>query len=212
MLQPVERAGYAADAALPATGGAVLRAGLRTGGAGGFVLVLAAVWLLGFQLLFYAQSFVDPDVARGQLWLMLLDEVLGADESAVSAGVPTGWQFAVQRLPLAGAAGLLLVLAGLHGWGVDRCLLSGLPLRRTERCCLAAGIGLSLQSLVVLLAGLCGLLSGVVLVLTAVISLAAGLVAAGRRGAVAGRSGSVSEVSVRRDGRFEWWVFWLVSL
>ena len=214
MLQPVERAGYAADAALPATGGAVLRAGLRTGGAGGFVLVLAAVWLLGFQLLFYAQSFVDPDVARGQLWLMLLDEVLGADESAVSAGVPTGWQFAVQRLPLAGAAGLLLVLAGLHGWGVDRCLLSGLPLRRTERCCLAAGIGLSLQSLVVLLAGLCGLLSGVVLVLvlTAVISLAAGLVAAGRRAAVAGRSGSVSEVSVRRDGRFEWWVFWLVSL
>ena len=42
----------------------------RSIGAG---LLLAAVWLLGFQLLFYAQSFVDPDVFRSQLWLMLLE-------------------------------------------------------------------------------------------------------------------------------------------
>lgn len=218
MVQPVERAVGAAGGARLATGGPGLRAGLSAGGATGFVLVLAAVWLLGFQLLFYAQSFVDPDVARGQLWLMLLDEVLGAEDGVAATGVPTGWQFAVQRLPLAGVAGCLLLLCGVHGWAVDCWLLRRVPLGRFERCCLAAGVGLSVQSLVVLLAGLCGVLSGVVLVLAAAVSLAAGLAGAKRSAAAGsaageGRVGGVEGVLGRRaGGRFECWLFWLVAV
>jgi len=88
MVQPWEPAKGAAGAAKSGTVAPGLRPRAGTGGPA--VLLLAAVWLVGFQLVFYAQSFVDPDVARGQLWLMLLDDLLGADDGAAATGVPTG--------------------------------------------------------------------------------------------------------------------------
>lgn len=213
MVQPWERAEGAAGAANLSAAAPGLRSGAGSGGAAVWVLLPAAVWLVGFQCLFYAQSFVDPDVYRSQLWLMLLDDVLGADDGVVATGVPTGWQFAVQRLPLAGVAGLLLLLSGVHGWAVDRWLLRSVPLGRFERWCVLLGVGLSVQSLVMLLAGLCGGIGGGVLLLAAGVSVCAGLAGARRAGVerVAGAVAGVS--SVRREGgRIECWLFWLVAV
>ena len=72
MVQPWERAEGAAGAAKLSAAAPGLRSGAGSGGAAVWVLLPAAVWLVGFQCLFYAQSFVDPDVYRSQLWLMLL--------------------------------------------------------------------------------------------------------------------------------------------
>ncbi len=187
----------------------------RSIGAG---LLLAAVWLLGFQLLFYAQSFVDPDVFRSQLWLMLLDEVLGADTTEVASTVPSGWQFAAQRLPLVSAAGLLLVLATAHGWCLDRWLITQLPLRFGERISLLLGSGLAVQSLVMLLAGYCGWISAAPLVVAAGISLVLGF--AGQR--LAQRSIGLIRLSDgdaraavtagRQDARTERLLFWLIAV
>lgn len=210
MVQPWEPAKGAAGAAKSGNVAPGLRPRAGTGGPA--VLLLAAVWLVGFQLVFYAQSFVDPDVARGQLWLMLLDDLLGADDGAAATGVPTGWQFAAQRLPLAGVAGLLLLLAGVHGWAVDRWLLRCLPLQRAERWCVALGVGLSVQSLVLLLAGLSGVIRSVVLLLAAGVSLCVGLAGARRAGAVQVDAAVAGGPGLRREGRFECWLFWLVAL
>lgn len=187
----------------------------RSIGAG---LLLAAVWLLGFQLLFYAQSFVDPDVFRSQLWLMLLDEVLGADTTEVVSTVPSGWKFAAQRLPLMGAAGLLLVLATAHGWCLDRWLTAQLPLRFGERISLIGGSGLAVQSLVMLLAGYCGWISAAPLVLAAGVSLLLGLTGwrLSRRSiesvCVSMNDGRGMVTGGRQEARLERLLFWLVAV
>lgn len=105
---------------------------------------------------------------------MLADTILGVEDSAAEFKTPVpaqGLQFLPQRLRLFGWGALILCLASCHGWAVVRSLNPGVRLLKTERIALIGGLGLAVQSLVTLLAGLAGQLNPTAIWLPSLLSL-----------------------------------------
>jgi hypothetical protein len=105
---------------------------------------------------------------------MLADTILGVEDSGAESEAsepPRGLQFLPQRLPLFGWAFLVLCLASCHGLAILRRLNPGLRLLRTERIALVGGIGLAVQSLITLSAGLAGQLNPTAICLPSLLSL-----------------------------------------
>lgn len=137
-------------------------------------LVMASVlWVVTFLWFFYDQELPNnPGIRRVDIWELLIDEMVLGDNPGVQRGavdVPSGWSFLGQRIPPIGTAGTLL----LASWAIGQCgwfwIVPESGIRRIERLVLSLGLGLSCQSLVVLLAGLSGHLSRPALLLPAVL-------------------------------------------
>lgn len=121
---------------------------------------LGLAWLLAFGVWFYAQP-VSGAVLRRDL-LLLLPELLAAN---FQSSPDSSWGHLPQRFDLLACAALIVVGAGGLGALVLRVrseesrARGGDESRGVEEWALAAGVGLSLWSLIVLGLGLCGLLS-----------------------------------------------------
>jgi len=118
--------------------------------------VLAVAWLFSYGFYFYSLTLPNshPSVSRLAVWLELPD-ILLANLSSSSSGVPSGWSFFPQRLDLLLVAGFILVSAWAWGQVALRTLRPA-GLTRLERTVFAFGLGLSSLSLVTLGLGLSG--------------------------------------------------------
>lgn len=136
--------------------------------------MLAAGWMTFFMYWWFREPLQAPELIRSDLWLMMADTILGLDDSNsdAEASLPVaGLQFLPQRLRLLSFAFVILCLACCHGFAIVRALRLGLPLYRTERIALIGGIGLAVQSLITLVAGLAGQLNPTAISLPSVVSL-----------------------------------------
>lgn len=155
-----------------------------------------------FLYFWFREPLQAPELTRSDLWLMMADTILGVDDttSEAEASLPvSGLQFLPQRLRLLSWAFVILCLACCHGLAIVRGLGLGLRLCRTERIALIGGIGLAVQSLITLFAGLAGQLNPVAICLPSAVSL---LVAwrVGRSEPLAAESHSGTAVSTRPSG------------
>lgn len=140
-----------------------------------WLVLLCGLWIVAFLWVFFSQQLPNnPTIHRADVWNLLVDELLLGDTASVQQSVdqpPSGWAFLPQRLPHLLTGGCLLLAA----WAIGQTLLQALQprtaLTRAERLVLAAGLGLSAQSLIILLAGLSGQLSRTCIVLPAVCCL-----------------------------------------
>ncbi len=140
-----------------------------------WLLCTAAVWIVGFLWLFFAQPIEDPHVPRSELWLEMLDAALdpgGTDPAATANSTPSGIAFLPQRLPLFANAALLLLLAVAHGDSVCVVLLRHCRLTSIERIVICFGTGLAMLSLVTLGCGLAGQLNPLAIIGPSVFSFA----------------------------------------
>ncbi len=136
--------------------------------------VLAAVWMVLFLYWWFREPIQAPDLKRSDLWLMMADTILGVDDSNSDADASfpvAGLQFLPQRLRLLSWAFVILCLACCHGLATVRGLRLSLRLYKTERIALIGGIGLAVQSLVTLIAGLAGQLNPIAICLPSLVSL-----------------------------------------
>ncbi|MFO1000354.1 MAG: hypothetical protein U0936_08445 [Planctomycetaceae bacterium] len=136
--------------------------------------VFAAGWMLFFLYWWFREPLQSPELKRSDLWLMMADTLLGVDDSSseVEASLPvSGIKFLPQRLRLLSRAFVILCLASCHGMAFVRGLRLGLRLYRTERMVLIGGIGLAVQSLITLVAGLAGQLNPIAICLPSAVSL-----------------------------------------
>ena len=130
--------------------------------------------MLFFLYWWFRVPLQTPELTRSDLWLMMADTMLGVDDSSsdAEASLPvSGLQFLPQRLRLLIWAFVILCLACCHGLAIVRGLGLGLRLYRTERIALMGGIGLAVQSLITLVAGLAGQLNPTALFLPSAVSL-----------------------------------------
>ena len=136
--------------------------------------MLAAGWMVCFLCVWFREPLQAPEFKRSDLWLMLADTILGVGDSGAESEAsvpPHGLQFLPQRLRLFGWAFLILSLASCHGWAIVRRLNLGFRLLQTERIALIGGIGLAVQSLITLIAGLAGQLNPTAIWLPSLLSL-----------------------------------------
>jgi hypothetical protein len=164
--------------------------------------MLAAVWMVLFLYWWFREPVQAPDLKRSDLWLMMADTVLGVDDSNsdAEASLPaSGLQFLPQRLQLLSWAFVILCLACCHGLAVVRWLRLGFRLYKTERIALIGGIGLAVQSLITLVAGLAGQLNPIAICLPLVVSLLAAW-RVGRSEPLAAESHSSTAVPARPSG------------
>jgi hypothetical protein len=136
--------------------------------------MLAAGWMVFFLYWWFREPLQAPELKRSDLWLMMTDTILGVDDSNsdADASLPeSGLQFFPQRLRLLCWAFVILCLACCHGLAIVRGLRLGLRLYRTERIALIGGIGLAVQSMITLVAGLAGQLNPIAICLPSVVSL-----------------------------------------
>ena len=127
-----------------------------------------------FLSLWFREPLQAPELKRSDLWLMMADTILGVDDSNsdAEASLPeAGLQFLPQRLQLLSCALVILCLACCHGLAILRRLGLGLRLYRTERIAVIGGIGLAVQSLITLVAGLAGQLNPIAICLPSAVSL-----------------------------------------
>jgi hypothetical protein len=127
-----------------------------------------------FLYCWFREPLQSPDLNRSDLWLMMADTILGVDDSSsdAEASLPiSGLQFLPQRLRLLSWTFVVLCLACCHGLALVRGLRLGLPLYKTERIALIGGIGLAVQSLITLVAGLAGQLNPIAICLPSAVSL-----------------------------------------
>ncbi|MCA9057653.1 MAG: glycosyltransferase family 39 protein [Planctomycetaceae bacterium] len=121
----------------------------------GWGLLCVAVWLTGSLVVFFR---AEPATApRSLIWSLVLDHVLpGSATVSTSDRVASGVEFLSQRLPLVGAA--LLLLAAVLGAGllIGRLLLRRTPVTIAERFVFSAVIGFSFQSVLMLALGAAG--------------------------------------------------------
>ena len=136
--------------------------------------MLAAVWMVLFLYWWFREPIQAPDLKRSDLWLMMADSILGVDDSSSEAEASrqvSGLQFLPPRLRLLSWAFSIFCLACCHGLAIVRGLRLGFRLYKTERFALIGGIGLAVQSLVTLVAGLAGQLNPIAICLPSVVSL-----------------------------------------
>ena len=136
--------------------------------------IIAAGCMVFFLYWWFRQPLEATELKRSDLWLMLADTVLGVGDSGADseAAMPaSGLQFLPQKLRLLGWAFVMLCLACCHGLAIVRRLNLGLRFYRTERIALIGGIGLAVQSLITLFAGLAGQLNPIAICLPSVVSL-----------------------------------------
>lgn len=172
-----------------------------------WLLPVFPVCITGFLFIWFQEPLFSPDFSRASLWSLLFDELLGIADSPLDGGaLPSGIQFLPQRwIPIRSAV-ILLVLAGAHGAAISRWLFCDIQLWRSEKLVLGAGLGLGVQSLVTLGAGLFGSLTVTSLVLPAVCSA----VAAGwpRRRNQASAAPPVHSVSPHSPDRSSFRITW----
>jgi hypothetical protein len=136
--------------------------------------IIAAGCMVFFLYWWFRQPLEATELQRSDLWLMLVDTVLGVGDSGTDseAAMPSsGLQFLPQQLRLLGWAFVVLCLACCHGLAIFRRLNLGLRFYRTELIALIGGTGLAVQSLITLFAGLAGQLNPIAICLPSVVSL-----------------------------------------
>lgn len=155
---------------IPASGQSVRSS--SASGAGFWSLLLAAVWLISFSLLFAVQELPNnAPTTRLDLWFALPYLVLEAIAPSEPAANAAGWMWLPQRLPL-WSVGLTLVFGGMAWGSLALRILVGTSADSSAGdsasehtvptsgwCCLAGLTGLSLVSLVVLGLGKLGVMS-----------------------------------------------------
>ena len=132
------------------------------------------MWICGFLLFFFKSSIEDPNLPRTELWSMMVDEALGLSEATPESShvMPqSGLKYLPQRLPLFGTAGLILVLAAIHGDAVYLVTLRRHRLDWTEQVVIRFGAGLGILSTVTLICGLAGQLNKTTICMPAMASL-----------------------------------------
>ncbi len=132
--------------------------------------IACGLWIAFFLCVFFSQTLPNnPEYTRTDLWELILDELLLTDSTAVPAPeVPSGTQFLYQRFPLIRSGAILLIAS----WAIGCCLWIRIRpdagIMAAEKFSLVMGLGLSIQSAVILGCGLAGKLS-----VTAILSPAA---------------------------------------
>ncbi|MFN9718568.1 MAG: hypothetical protein ACK58L_07735, partial [Planctomycetota bacterium] len=131
---------------------------------------VVVLFVIGFLAVFYTKPLAG-ELRRYELWLMMLDTLLqfGSSQETESA-TPTGWMYLPQRFTFLSYAGLLLAMAGAHGWLIDAACMRHLPLRVIERMVLIFGLGLACLSLVILGCGVLGWMKPLVIAAPSVVS------------------------------------------
>ncbi|MEZ6124111.1 MAG: hypothetical protein R3C49_13185 [Planctomycetaceae bacterium] len=147
-------------------------------------LILSAVWASGFLWYFFQQNLPNLSPGQGDQAITRLDvaEAIFVDAPSLlnplnysgSGQQQAGWKYLPQRVPyICTSAALLLAALGL-GAMVCRLLLNDFPLTYPERFVLIGAVGLSLQSLWVLICGLAGWLTPLAVLTPGVLMLLVG--------------------------------------
>ncbi len=137
-----------------------------------WLLLVAAVVIVGFQAEFYRQPLESTPLTRADLWLDFLDALLGfASPTPVESAPVSGMEFIPQRFPHILRAIALLLVAWSHGRACTRFILPRLDLTTLEQRLLTMATGLGLLSLSMLLSGLAGWISPVALAVPLALSL-----------------------------------------
>ncbi|MFM7056051.1 MAG: hypothetical protein ACKO2P_03920, partial [Planctomycetota bacterium] len=119
--------------------------------------VIAVAMFSSFQVRFYNQPLESTPLTRADLWLDLIDDLLGFEIPSTSESAPaSGMEFIPQRFPHILSAIALLLIAWVHGQAGTRFILRRLNLTALERHVLILATGLGMLSLSVLLSGLAG--------------------------------------------------------
>ena len=165
----------------------------QTPGTSPWLLLVAAAVMIGFQMEFYRQPLESTEFTRADLWLELMDRVLGVESPAIAeAAVPSGPEFITQRFPHILRATVLLVAAWIHGRACIRSTLPALDITALERRVLTMAIGLAVVSLSMLLAGLAGWIAPSALALPLAISLPLNFLP--RKSSAAGESSKQTQI------------------
>ncbi|MCA9047776.1 MAG: hypothetical protein KDA89_03560 [Planctomycetaceae bacterium] len=148
--------------------------------------IVGLVWLIGFLFWFHLQPLpnnspftdaagVQRDLMRSDIWAAIIDDpgMLNPFRYLSASGDRdnSGWSYLSDRVPFMCGAGFIIAGAWLSGIVVCRQLLNEIALLRSERIVLSLGLGLSCQSLWVLICGLFGHLSTPTLFAPAAVSL-----------------------------------------
>ena len=126
-------------------------------------VLVSIVWICRFLMVYFRQPVESTDATRGDLVLLMMDELLGFGGGSETVASRSGIQFLAQRTPMCLAAIVLLAGAMVYGEAVLRLLRVSDIGDRLERLIFRMGAGLSLLSLITLACGLAGQLNRIAL-------------------------------------------------
>lgn len=131
-----------------------------------FPQTVCSLWVVGFLIFFFSQglAYNQETISRLDIWqLAFVDLPILFNpfdiSHAASTGIDSGWHLLPQRWPFFQIAAFVFMAAIAIGTVTTRLLVQAVPLARCERFVIQAGLGLSIQSLWMLIIGSAGHLS-----------------------------------------------------
>ena len=140
------------------------------------VVICATLWAIGFLIFFFQQKLPNTSVSRQEIRDVVQTDwptVLNPLDYSVAGHPDAGWQNFGERLPFIATAALLLAVSWGLGNLVCRPFLYQLRLLSSERLVIVQGVGLSLQTLWILVCGLAGHLTAMWILAPGTIALMA---------------------------------------